>query len=238
MLWATGCSHTYGDDLADKTQAWPYLLANMLNLECVNNAVSGGSNERIVYQTVKSLPCKIKVIAWTYIERTTRYDPDNNFEVNFNPHLRHKLYKNNNDFIKYGKLHYSKWYNDLYAFKLWLQQIILLQKFLGNEPYVMVNATGNRFKNYNSSWDTFNQNVKEFICFDSMNDEQLYREHCEIQHYVDLIDTRCYYNIDNFYITQLDNTYPTGPTGHLLEQAQQEIATKLYPLCSKLIHSQ
>ena len=102
----------------------------------------------------------------------------------------------------------------------------------------MVNATGNRFKNYTSSWDTFNQNVKEFICFDSMNDEQLYREHCEIQHYVDLIDTRCYYNIDNFYITQLDDTYPTGPTGHLLEQAQQEIATKLYPLCLKLIHSQ
>jgi len=238
MLWATGCSHTYGDDLADKTQAWPYLLANMLDLECVNNAVSGGSNERIVYETVKSKPATLKVIAWTYIERTTRHDPENNFEVHFNPQLAHALYKNNPVFKKYGKLHYMHWYNDLYAFKLWLQQIILLQKYLVNQPYIMINAAGNRFEHYTSSWDTFNENIKQFVCFDSMNDDQLYDEHCEIQQYIDLINTRCYYNIEDFYITQLNKTYSTGKTGHLLEEAQQEIAKRLYPLCSNLIHSQ
>jgi len=238
MLWATGCSHTYGDDLQDKTQAWPYLLANMLDLECVNNAVSGGSNERIVYQTVKSKPTKLKIIAWTYIERFTRYDPSNNFEINFNPALEHSLYGQQPNFKKYGKLHYMHWYNDLYAFKQWLQQIILIQKFLHNQSYVMINTTDNRFKYYTANWEDFIASVKNFVCFDNMNDEQLYAEYCEIQQYIDLIDTRCYYNIQDFYITQLNEIYPIGKTGHLLEEAQQEIAKKLYPLCSNLIHLQ
>ena len=56
MLWATGCSPLYGDDLTDKTKAWPYVLADMLGLQCKNNGVSGRSNERIVYETVKSNP--------------------------------------------------------------------------------------------------------------------------------------------------------------------------------------
>ena len=238
MLWATGCSHTYGNDLQDKTQAWPYLLANMLDLECVNNAESGGSNERIVYQTVKSKPTTIKIIAWTYKERFTRYDPNNNFEISFNPALEHGLYGQHPNFKKYGKLHYMHWYNDLYAFKQWLQQIILIQKYLVNQPYIMVNAVENSFNHYTSSWDTFKENIKQFVCFDSMNDDQFYNEHCEIQQYIDLIDTRCYYDIQDFYIAQLNKTYPVGPTGHLLEEAQQEIAKKLYPLCSNLIHSQ
>ena len=238
MLWATGCSHTYGDDLQDKTQAWPYLLANMLDLECVNNAVSGGSNERTIYQTVKSQPSTLKVIAWTHIERTTRYDQDNNFEVNFNPHLIHKLYANDYAFKEYGKLHYSKWYNDLYAFKNWLQQIILLQKYLQDQPYIMISAADNRYSCYTADWENFNTSIQDFVCFDTMNDDQLHAEHCEIQQYIDLIDTRCYYNIQDFHITQLSKTYPTGPTGHLLEEAQQEIAKRLYPLCSNLIHSQ
>ena len=240
MLWATGCSHTYGDDLQDKTQAWPYLLANMLDLECVNNAVSGGSNERIVYQTVKSNPCKLKVIAWSYIERITRYNPENNFEVNFNPQLSHKLYENDYAFKEYGKLHYGKWYNDLYAFKSWLQQIILLQKYLDNrqQSYIMLNASHNRYSRYVTDWKNFNNSVKDLVCFDNMTDDQLYAEHCEIQQYIDLIDTRRYYNIQDFYITQLNENYPTGKTGHLLEEAQQEIAKRLYPLCSNLIHLQ
>lgn len=238
MLWVTGCSHTYGDDLTDKTQAWPYLLANMLELDCVNNAVSGGSNERIVYQTVKSKPTTLKIIAWTHIERTTRYDPDNNFEVNFNPQLKHSLYGKRDSFKKYSKLHYMHWYNDLYAFKHWLQQIILLQRYMQDQPYVMLNATHNRYSSYVSEWKNFNNNIKNLVCFDVMTDEQLYAQYCKIQQYIDLIDTRCYYNIEDFYITQLRLIYPIGKTGHLLEEAQQEIAKKLYPLCSNLIHLQ
>ena len=240
MLWATGCSHTYGDDLADKAQAWPYLLANMLDLECMNNATSGGSNERIVYQTVKSKPTKIKIIAWTYKERFTRYDPENNFEINFNPALAHSLYENNSNFKKYGNLHYTHWYNDLYSFKHWLQQIILLQKYLDNQqqPYVMLNAAHNSYSRYITDHKDFNDSIKDLVCFDNMTDDQLYAEHCEIQQYIDLIDTRRYYNIQDFYITQLNENYPTGKTGHLLEEAQQEIAKRLYPLCSNLIHLQ
>ena len=68
--------------MIDKTKAWPYVLADMLGLQCKNNGViiCRLENERIVYETVKS-NLSIKIIAWTFIERFTRYDPDNNFEV-------------------------------------------------------------------------------------------------------------------------------------------------------------
>lgn len=235
MLWATGCSQVYGDDLTDKTKAWPYVLADMLGLQCKNNGVSGSSNERIVYETVKSNPASIKIIAWTFIERFTRYDPDNNFEVNFNPGLTNDYYGKEKKFIDYANMHYKYWYNDLYAFKNWLQQIIMLQRFLKDQPYVMINSHPNRYKQYTSDWKNFNNSIKDYVCFDYMNDDQLYEEHCEIKHYVDLIDTRCYYNLGSFYLRELEDIYPLGPTGHLIEEGHQEIAKRLYPLCSKLI---
>ena len=159
MLWATGCSHTYGDDLEDESSAWPYLLAKKLGMSCNNNAVSGGSNERVLYESVKSNTSDLAVIAWTYKERFTRYDNSNNFS---------------------------------------------------------------------SSWLEFNNNIKDLVCFDVMNDEQLYQEHIEIQKYIAEIDMACYYSINNFHITDLHLQYPVGDTGHLLDEGHQHLADRLY----------
>ena len=111
----------------------------------------------------------------------------------------------------------------------------MLQRFLKDQPYIMINSHPNRYKQYTSDWKNFNNSIKDYVCFDYMNDDQLYEEHCEIKHYVDLIDTRCYYNLGSFYLRELEDIYPLGPTGHLIEEGHQEIAKRLYPLCSKLI---
>ena len=237
MLWATGCSHTYGDDLQDKSSAWPYLLAKKLGMSCNNNAVPGGSNERILYESVKFNTCELAVVAWTYKERFTRYDNLNNFQINFNPSLAHTEYSDLYYFNQYGKLHYAHWSNTLYEFKIWLQQIIVLQKYFESKSqrYLMLNAAQNNYNAFASSWLEFNNNIKDLVCFDVMNDEELYQEHIEIQKYIDEINMKCYYSINNFHITDLHNVYPVGKTGHLLDEGHQHLANRLYD-CSNLTH--
>ncbi|SVD96860.1 uncharacterized protein METZ01_LOCUS449714 [marine metagenome] len=91
-LVAFGCSNTYGQALPDvwdqeknedtfnqKTlvhngpskYAWPEILANKLNIECVNNGFSGASNKEIWYNILCTTFYKddIVIILWPYFER-------------------------------------------------------------------------------------------------------------------------------------------------------------------------
>ena len=55
-FYFTGCSHTYGDDLADPAStSWPAVVAQECNVNFLNDSVSGGTNERIMYQTIKNI---------------------------------------------------------------------------------------------------------------------------------------------------------------------------------------
>jgi hypothetical protein len=227
-LYFNGCSHTWGDNLSDPgTQAWPSLIAKNLNCEFTNDSVSGGTNDRIMYRTIKNTHNFDKFyIAWTYTSRFTRYRADNNHDVNFNPHLNYSMYGNSSEFKDYGKLHYAVWHNELYAFKLWLQNIILLQRYFegANKPYVMINADNNYINRWSVSWPNFNARVQSLLCFDSMNDDQLFAEHNEIQLLVKQIDLEHFLGWNTWWISDLINQYPVGETGHLLDQGHQAIA--------------
>ena len=227
-LFFIGCSHTYGDDLADpSTQAWPALVAKIKNKEFINLAVSGGTNDRIVYHTIKNSDLHDHYyIAWTHIERFTRYRSENNFEINFNPALKNKLYGLDRSFVDYGKLYYSYWYNELYAFKIWLQQIILVQRYLEskNKSYTMINSCPNNISKWTSDCNLFNNNVKSLLCFDIMNDDQLTAEHTEIQSLLKEINFEYFLGWQSWYITDLIKKYPTGITGHLLTEGNQVVA--------------
>lgn len=225
-LFFTGCSFTYGDDLENPTEtAWPALVSGPNQF--TNAAVSGGTNERSVYQVIKNIDQFDKFyIAWTYIERFTRYRAENNFEVNFNPGFKHTLYGRTPDFIEYAKLHYTIWYNNLYSFKLWLQQIVLLQSYLDkkNKQYLMINATDNHIKSWLEPWNSFRDSVKSLLCFDVMDDDQLMAEHLEIQNIVKNIDMTKFLGWGTWTIVDLLPKYPKGPTGHLLEDGHRAIA--------------
>jgi hypothetical protein len=227
-LFFIGCSHTYGDDLDDPhTQSWPALVAKNKYKNFVNLAVSGGTNDRNVYHTIKNSDLYDHYyIAWTYIERFTRYRSENNFDINFNPRLVNSMYGNDPSFKDYGKLHYAFWYNELYAFKNWLQQIILVQRYLEskNKAYTMVNSCPNNINRWTSDCNSFNDNVKSLLCFDRMDDGQLLAEHHEIQKLIGEIDFVNYVGWGEWCITDLAKTYPLGATGHLLEQGHQAVA--------------
>lgn len=226
-LYFNGCSHTYGDDLFDKSVAWPSVVARHYNCEFLNDSVSGGTNDRIVYRTLKHADqFDYFCIAWTYITRFTRYRNDNNYEVNFNSSLTNTLYGKTTEFQQYGKLHYTVWYNELFAFKIWLQTIILLQRFFQsiNKPYIMINADHNNINRWTVGCNEFNNSVKSLLCFDLMNDEQLIAEHNEIQQLIAQIDFTYYPGWNDWWITKKHTEYPVGTSGHLLEEGHQAIA--------------
>lgn len=231
-LYFNGCSHTWGDDLKDPaTQSWPAVLSRRLNCEFLNDSVSGGTNDRIVYRTIKNIQNFDKFyIAWTYTSRFTQYRSDNNHDVNFNVHLHHRLYSNDPDFKNYGAIHYRTWHNELYSFKLWLQKIILLQAFFktNNKDYVMVNSVDNFINRWSSDWQNFNNSVKSLLCFDSMNDEQLKSESDEIQALLKQIDYSKFISWGDWHLTLLMEHYPVGFTGHLLEDGHAAIVDYIF----------
>lgn len=227
-LFFTGCSFTYGDDLDNPLSgSWPAVVAKNKNQNFVNNAVSAGTNDRIVYQVVKNIDSYEKFyIAWTSIDRFTRYRQDNNFEVHFNPSLKNSLYQQSFEYHEYGKIHYAYWHNNLYAFKLWLQQIRLVQSLLREKkkPYIMINAFPNNIKRWSVDWKNFNNSVKSLLCFDAMDDEQLYKEHIEIQESLSEIDFDNFINWSEWNISEFCNKFEKGPTNHPLEDGHKSIA--------------
>lgn len=227
-LYFNGCSHTWGDDLSNPNiQSWPAVLSQTLGVEFLNDSVSGGTNDRIVYRTIKHIDQFDKFyIAWTYTSRFTRYRSDNNHDVNFNVHLKHNLYGHDPDFKNYGMIHYRIWSNQLYEFKLWLQTIILLQSLfkVKNKPYVMLNADNNNINRWNVDWNNFNNSVKSLVCFDLLNDDQLMAEHKEIQTLLSQIDYSNFIGWGKWWITQLHSNYSVGPTLHLLNDGHKAIA--------------
>jgi hypothetical protein len=227
-FYFTGCSHTYGDDLKDPANtAWPAIISQKYGVEFLNDSISGGTNDRIMYRAIKHIDQFDKFyIAWTFTIRFTRYRADNNHDVNFNPWLTHTLYGSDPDFINYGKIHYRTWHNELYATKLWLQNILMLQRLFQSEKksYVMINSTSNNLDRWLSSWQNFNSSVQSLLCFDYMDDQQLKQEHLELQKLVSMIDTSRFVNWNQWCLTDELRNYPVGPTGHLLEQGHEAIA--------------
>jgi hypothetical protein len=230
-LYFNGCSHTYGDDLADpKNDSWPAVLSQQLGLDFVNDSVSGGTNDRIVYRTIKHLDQFDRFyIAWTYTSRFTRYRSDNNHDVNFNPPLVHTLYSKDYNFAEYGKIHYKVWHNELHAVKSWLQNIVMLQRLFESEckHYVMINSVPNHLDRWASDWQDFNNSVKSLLCFDLMSDDQLYQEHLEIQKLISIIDLSHFVEWNQWCLIDELTQYPVGKTGHLLEQGHVATASRI-----------
>jgi len=230
-IYACGCSFTYGDELKNPNKsAWPARLAEKLSATIDNNATNGGTNARTLYQTIKNTQenYDLYLISWTTYSRFTFYKSDNNFETNFNPNLENSLYENENFYYDWGHNLYKYWYNELFAFKLWLQQIIQLQQILKDKKYLMLNTMENNLSKWLAPKESFKDSVKDLINIDMMNDEQIFDEYKEIQYYISLIDFSKFYRWNEFYIDQLADQFPIGGHGHILEDGHEYLANLIY----------
>ena len=236
-IYAGGCSFTYGDELENPaTSAWPNQLAEVLTASINNDSINGGSNARTVYRTIKNTQndYDLYLIAWTDYSRFTFYKSDNNFETNFSSRLIHTKYENEKFYRGWGRDLYKYWYNDLFAFKLWLQQIIQLQSILKNKNYIMLNTMENNLSKWIATKEFFIESTKNLINFNSMNDDQIFDEYNEIQYYISLIDTSKFYRWNEFCISDLRKNFPCGPRGHILEEGHARLANLIHQyICSK-----
>jgi hypothetical protein len=237
-LYFNGCSFTHGDELQNPSEsAWPVLVSRHYKKEFLNDGISGGTNQRTVYKTILNIDqFDFFVIAWTDYSRFTLYNPVDNFEINFNPmlnldaslHTSDDLKKNYKKYKEYGTLYYKHWFNDLYEFKKWLQQILMLQAFFNikNKKYMMLNT----FPNYLSNWlqpkENFIKSIKSLCTFfDYLNDDQLLQEHYQIQSMVSMIDAQKFIQWGDWTIKDLSKQCAIGPGGHILEDGHKKLST-------------
>ena len=245
-LYFNGCSFTYGAELdRPEMSSWPTLFAKQVGAEFLNDAVDGGSNQRIMYNTIQNTnDYDCFVVAWTDYSRFTEYNPVDNFEINFNSHLNldpeshysDDLKTNYKKYLDYGTIYYKHWYNELYSFKQWLQQILLLQSFFKehDKKYIMLNTMNNHLSVWCSSRENFISKVKPLLTFfDYLSDDILLAEYDQIHSMMSMINYSNFLEFGTWCITDYCEEFPCGPGGHILEDGHIAIADKLINFYNK-----
>ena len=195
-----GDSFTYGEELIDKTLAWPYLLGNILGYEVTNLAKPGSGNTQIVRSVVENYQhYDLIIIAWSHYARIEFADHFGIYDtwpghrgITFEGALSFRL-----TLLEY----INRYHNDKYLFNQYLLNIILLQNLLtnNNQKYLMLTAFGN------------NIDFKQYA-------------NCDL---IKQINTNNI--VGQFKETMMEWAHgcPKGPNGHFLEQGHQRVADKI-----------
>ena len=208
-LLTVGDSFTYGEELAELTSAWPFLLSNKLGFEVTNLAKPGSGNTRMVRHCVEQVNnYDIAIIAWSHFARIEMADENGFYDLwpggGTLPHKQYSPWRW--EIIDY----FSRHHNDDYLYRQYLLNIVLLQNFLksNNKRYIMLDSFGNHQVNARTT---------------DKNKDLL-----------DQIDSRYYVGWpDN---TMMEWTYgcEIGPRGHFLEDGHIRVAEKIYQRMEQL----
>ena len=197
-LLAVGDSFTYGEELSNLNNAWPFLLGNKLGYEITNLAKPGCGNTRMIRHAVEQINnYDLIVIAWSHFARTELADENGFYDLwpgcSVLPHKESSPWRS--EVINY----YSKHHNDQYLYNQYLINIILIQQYLkfNNKKYIMLNTFGN------------NRYRKNDIG-------------------VDQIDSTYYIGWPTTTMMEWTYETPQGPKGHFLEQGHEIVADKIY----------
>ena len=201
-LLTVGDSFTYGEELSDLNNAWPYLLGNKLGHTVDNLAKPGSGNTRMIRHAVEQINnYDLIIIAWSHFARTELADENGFYDLwpgcSVLPHKESSPWRS--EVINY----YSKHHNDQYLYNQYIINVVLLQNFLNtnNKKYIMLDAFGNN--NYRKNKYKKNNTV------------------------VDQIDSAYYVGWPNEGMVEWMGDCPKGPGGHPLELGHQRIAEQI-----------
>ena len=203
-ILALGDSFTYGSELADIKQAWPYLLANKLSGTVVNQGKAGCSNEVVVDNLVSSdiSQFDLVVILWTHFDRFEICDDVDQFT-----HWPGGRRKDHREAATYRPLIIDYWnyhHNDKYLYRQYLKTIVLTQSYLVShgKRFVMADAFGNH---------------KDPGRYEKNN-----------QDLIDQIDKSNFLGWPNESTLEWVGDVPVGPQQHYLDQGHQIVAERFY----------
>ena len=128
---AFGCSNTWGEGLPDTWNAgdegrwrgqpskfaWPQILADKMNLECVNIGEGGVSNKYIANLIAETefQQDDIVVVLWTYFSRSCVFAEDGSVRRLMSQDISNNNISKNDR--KWNKIYYNKFYTDQDAIK-------------------------------------------------------------------------------------------------------------------------
>ena len=157
MLYANGCSFTYGTGLALKDKAWPFMLAKKLGIkkkDVVTDAERGISNQYIVRHTITAVSELIAngkkpfiAIGLSAPNRREHFiEKDNILIHNIPSHEYHGNIrldeKTNIDLDIFNTLYMKHFWSPMYDFHNYLIQVMSLQNFcVANDlEYILFNS--------------------------------------------------------------------------------------------------
>lgn len=209
-LLTVGDSFTYGDELSNPYEAWPYKLASLTNSDVVNLGESGIGNTKIIRKTIVELvrdsvePYDLVVIGWSSAGRVEWKDNIGS-EYSLWPGYSGRSSFFHDHPWRAEWLNYMNQYHDpSYLYQQYLLNVLSLQSYLKvkNINYVMLNIVNNEY----------------------------YRISClpELEYLATEIDKKHFLGWDQFGMAEIADGCPRGSGGHPLEQGHIKIANKIY----------
>jgi hypothetical protein len=201
-LLTVGDSFTYGEELSDLNNAWPYLLGQQLGWTVTNLGQPASGNTRMIRTVVEEIDRHdVFIIAWSHWGRIEFADDYGTFDIwpGCNPAPHQQLTPHRTQLIEYISRHHS----DDYLIRQFLLNIILLQNYLSqkNKKYLMLTAFG------------------EYSSF-------LKEKYSDL---INQIDTTYYVEWTE---TMMEWTWRAncskGPNGHFLEHGHRVVSDKIY----------
>ena len=206
QLLTVGDSFTYGDELTDRYQAWPYRLADQLNHEVHNMGQSGCSNTSILRRTLEELAINqydLVIVGWTNPGRIEWKD-DIGIAYDIWPgYPQTKQFFQDHpwriDLLNYISQHH----NSAYLYQNYLIQAISLQSYC--------KAQGINYRMIGMKHNDYYRLVGAEI-HDKLSAQ---------------IDTEMFVGWDKFGMIELTEAYPKGPGKHPLEKGHERIADEI-----------
>jgi len=206
-ILTVGDSFTYGEELSDINNAWPYQLGILCNAEVKNLGTPAASNDKIIRLTLDYLfnynQIDLVVIAWTspgrfeFVDEVGYYDIwpgySGNFFIGKESHWRNEI------------LNYINKYHNSKALHLkYFQQVILLQSYFEhrNIKYIMMDVVS--------------------------NDYYKKRDFFAIKKYIQQINIANFLGFRDSGMVDWAKNCKLGPLGHFLEDGHNIVANKIY----------
>jgi hypothetical protein len=201
-----GDSFTYGDELEDRLDGFPHLIANSLNTNVVNLGECGSGNYKMIRKLLEQdiNEYSLVIVAWSGFDRIEITDEFGSWE--WWPGCHSNSYRIKNKEVKFRKTvidYFNRHHDSTYYYRQYLNYVILAQSYLklNNIPYIFLDV----FKNHD------NENRSAAINFDLLKK----------------IDTSFYLGWPNESMAEWTAGLPIGPRFHFLEEGHKVVSQKI-----------